>query len=87
MLGQQKMLCRNCKAVLKIALKCPACDGLMAMPFIYAARTNLFMKLLQKSFLLKSYRRDLHCPVCDYKAEVEKFDRVVVYKEEYSVIC
>jgi hypothetical protein len=82
-IGQKKILCINCKAILQLALKCPACDEIISVPLIGLAQLNNLKKFLA---LRMSVKDCIKCPVCDYKAETEKFDKVVVFKEEYSVI-
>jgi len=85
-IGQKKLLCTNCKAVLQIALKCPACDGIIEMPFISDfALSNI------GSILFWNYRKGLNynrltCPVCSYMAKRQEFVRVAVFHEEYSII-
>lgn len=85
-IGQKKLLCMNCKAVLQIALKCPACDGIMAMPFIsppQVVKLRLF-GLWKRSHGLNGHI--INCPCCHYSAQIDQFDRVAVFNEEYSII-
>lgn len=85
-IGNKKLLCNNCKAILQLALKCPACDGIVAIPFISMIQISRIKKILRMSILSNSNDGKIRCPVCDYEAGAEQFDRVVVFKEEYSVI-
>jgi RNA polymerase subunit RPABC4/transcription elongation factor Spt4 len=85
-IGQKKLLCSQCKAILQLALKCPACDGIISMPFISLPHLSGLKRFLGFRFSSKSFRKLIKCPVCDYEAGTEKFERVVVFKEEYSVI-
>ncbi|MDX9906648.1 MAG: hypothetical protein RBS55_08695 [Bacteroidales bacterium] len=85
-IGQKKLLCTNCKAVLRIALKCPACDGIMEMPFISDfPLSNIRSIMFWNS--RKSYKSNpLTCPVCNYHGDRLEFEKVAVYHEEYSII-
>jgi hypothetical protein len=85
-IGQKKLLCGHCKAILQLAIKCPACDGIISLPFISLAKLISLRKFPGLSIISNSSQYKIKCPVCDYVAGVEKFDRVVVFKGEYAVI-
>jgi RNA polymerase subunit RPABC4/transcription elongation factor Spt4 len=83
-LGEKKMLCVQCRAVLRIALICPACDSIVEVPKTCFPAMNLINKAIHGMFRLE--RKEFTCPVCDYTAEKTLFHKVAVYEDEYSVI-
>jgi rubrerythrin len=82
--GQKKLLCMHCKAVLKIALNCPTCDGIIEMPDFMRPK---FYSILGRipNFLFRR-KNSLKCPFCDYSDGYEKFTRIVVFEGGYSII-
>jgi RNA polymerase subunit RPABC4/transcription elongation factor Spt4 len=85
-IGGKKILCTKCRAVLKIALKCPVCDGIFSHPFITQSPAGWISKLLKLRRRKEISKEKLKCPVCDFESEVARFDKVVVYNEEYSLM-